>query len=344
MYPVLRFRTLWAISTVLWGMVCISYSQYLKFGKAFSISNDNDSLANADGDYSAGMELTWTQASRASVDERATLPRWLKHVSKRTPFGHAGVDRFGSRIVLGQKIYTPRDLRKTELIEDDRPYAGWTYLNLSLHARKQDRLDSIILSVGIIGPASFADEVQENVHEFFGAVRVRGWKNQLKNEFALNLSYLRDRIVWQKDSDSEYEMELVSLSRIDIGNVDTSASCGLRWRGGRNLESDFDSDSDESSHRIEGIEPKHGSHSKFRFSHLLEMRGIVVARNIFLDGNTFKESHSVEKKNALVEISWGIDYGNRKKRASMRYTYRSKEFDLQKSGSSFIRFALEFGL
>ena len=37
---------------------------------------------------------------------------------------------------IGQSIYTPEDTSATELIEDDRPYAGWLYAGFGLVANQ----------------------------------------------------------------------------------------------------------------------------------------------------------------------------------------------------------------
>ncbi len=308
-------------------------SEPSKFDRSFSIVSDNDSIGNLDGDYSAGMELFWTGSSRTSIDEVNALPGVLKRLVALTPLGNGEVDLLGSRISIGQKIYTPRNLRSRELLSNDRPYAGWTYLDMSLFARNKDRIDGVVLSLGIVGPSSFADEVQENVHKVFGAVKVRGWENQLGNELALNLSYQRERRIWERSIERDYSMELVSLGRLSLGNVDTSLSYGLRWRGGRELVSDFD----------RGPSVAKGGKSRFRFSHLVELKGFLVGRNMFLDGNTFRDSHSVDKNLAVVETSMGVGYGNEKARVRMLIFFRSKEFDQQESYSRFVRIALEFG-
>jgi hypothetical protein len=38
------------------------------------------------------------------------------------------------------------------------------------------------LTVGVVGPASFAEQTQKRIHEIVNADEPRGWNTQLKNE------------------------------------------------------------------------------------------------------------------------------------------------------------------
>ena len=68
-----------------------------------------------------------------------------------------------------------------------------------------------------------------------------------------------------------------------------------------------------------------------------------MARNIFLDGNSFRSSHGVEKKHFLGGLQigavlslWGTA------RLSLTHIIRSREFDEQDSFNQFSAFSLSF--
>ncbi len=61
-------------------------------------------------------------------------------------------------ILIGQIIYTSEDLERRDLILDDRPYAGYTYLGVSVHRTDPEIMDTIELDVGIVGPDSYAED------------------------------------------------------------------------------------------------------------------------------------------------------------------------------------------
>ncbi len=63
---------------------------------------------------------------------------------------------------LAQEMFMPENISTREPDGNDRPYAGWLYGALSVHALNPEigRIDSIELSAGVIGPASLASQTQ----------------------------------------------------------------------------------------------------------------------------------------------------------------------------------------
>jgi hypothetical protein len=75
--------------------------------------------------------------------------------------------------------------------------------------------------------------------------------------------------------------------------------------------------------------------NRFAWSLFAGMEGRAIARNIFLDGNTFDDSISVHKKYFVADANAGLSvtYG----RAQISYTlnWRSEEFEGQSDDSLF---------
>ncbi len=90
--------------------------------------------------------------------------------------------RYG--FAVGQSMFTPEDLSRRDLIVDDRPYAGWLYgtagLVIGPEGKKDksstgfDRLESIELTLGVVGPASQADDTQKFIHTAIDAPYLHG--------------------------------------------------------------------------------------------------------------------------------------------------------------------------
>lgn len=94
-------------------------------------------------------------------------------------------------VKFGQSMYTPKDLTRTDFIVNDRLYAGLLFVGMPWNRRKSnpnsrlEMMDTRVITAGVIGPWSFAEQSQNIVHDAIGSERFRGWKNQLKNEPAL---------------------------------------------------------------------------------------------------------------------------------------------------------------
>jgi hypothetical protein len=69
-------------------------------------------------------------------------------------------------------MFTPEDISRSDLIEDDQPYAGWLYLGASVVAEKtsgeRPYLDNLEINIGMIGPAAQAEVIQTEVHRIKG--------------------------------------------------------------------------------------------------------------------------------------------------------------------------------
>ena len=63
--------------------------------------------------------------------------------------------------------------------------------------------------------------------------------------------------------------------------------------------------------------------------------GRAVARNIFLDGNTFKDSRSVDKEPFVGDLQWGLVLTWRNFRVSFTDVFRTREFETQKESEHY---------
>jgi hypothetical protein len=68
--------------------------------------------------------------------------------------------------------------------------------------------------------------------------------------------------------------------------------------------------------------------------------GRAVLRNIFLDGNTWQDSPSVDRKPFVVDFVAGAAVVTGWARLGVSYTYRTDEFDGQHGASEFLAFNL----
>jgi hypothetical protein len=238
-------------------------------------------------------------------------------------------------------MYTPSDISRSDLIADDRPYAGWSYLGLAYHRKTKfvdhlDFLDSVEIQMGIIGPQAYAKETQDLVHELRNIDKAKGWDHQLKNEPGLLVAFER-KWLFYPDSTRSLTADAIVHTGGAVGNVATYLNTGLEVRFGLNLPHSFG---------VSLIRPAGSTlfvpsrkPSLYLFG---AVNGKYVLRDIFLDGNTFTDSHSIGKKDWVADLAGGItlSYGN----LMLTYTHvtRSKEFVGQEDFHNFGSMTLSF--
>lgn len=122
-------------------------------------------------------------------------------------------------------MYTSADTGKFELIEEDRPYAGWTYASTSYHRKNEAKdkmsfMDTVEVQLGIVGPASYAEETQKLVHELRDLDQPNGWDNQLENQPGLVIAFERKWLFHPVDTE-KIGYTAITHAGAALGNEDT---------------------------------------------------------------------------------------------------------------------------
>lgn len=285
----------------------------------WSLQFENDLWGSGDDRfYSHGSELSYLSLEKP--------PGWLVDLSRKLP-----LFRLGEVSVLqysfGQKIFTPQDTQTSRLVPDDRPYAGWLYASANLLSRfeagpKHQVSNMFGVTLGLVGPSSLAADIQNGYHDLIGVDKVQGWDNQLKNEPGLLLTYTRK---WQYFHDLPGGLEFETSPHLTgaLGNIYTYAGGGMMLRLGQGLQNDM-----APPNIRPGFPGVPYFHSSDRLSWYLfaGIEGRAVARNIFLDGNSFRDSHSVEKEPLVADLQFGIAFHIDNIRIALSNIWRSREF------------------
>lgn len=308
-----------------------------KNGSILSIQMENDFfLGGTDRHFTHGSRLSYTTAERApgTDDFIAKAAEWVP------VFPSNGSSR--AHYALGQNLYTPSDIDTAALIQDDRPYAGWLYMSAGLFSVSEDRrrVDNLAFELGVVGPWAMADKTQEAWHKTFGFNDPKGWDNQLENEPGFNIVYNRSVRVWKERLPFHgLEMDIVPNAGFSLGNVFTYADAGVTIRIGDDLNTDF------TPPRIRPSLP--GSDYFFHSDDLdwylfASAGGRAVLRNIFLDGNTFSDSHSVDKKYFVGDLQAGAALIWRDWRLTYTHIFRTEEFHGQSDPDRFGAVSLSY--
>jgi lipid A 3-O-deacylase len=284
---------------------------------------DNDTNGLVPG--AATTDRNYTQGTRMNLfGAPDALPAPARWFANRLPgFGARAAER-QIGLSVGQEIYTPDALSARRPIHGDRPYAGWLYAGAILSCRDARRMRSLELQVGTTGPASQAENVQRWWHHELGVRAPQGWQYQLHGEPGIVLSYQERLRPWGYRRFADF----VPHAGATLGNVHTEASAGGTLRLGLPLPDDFGPWRNA---------PAKSARSRFDLYVFARVEGRAVARNLFLDGNTFGSSLHVTRMPTVGESQLGI--AGRWRSLGFRYTfsYTTGEFrerlDCQEYGS-----------
>lgn len=289
---------------------------------SFQLNWENDLLVGTDHSFTNGMKLTWV------------TPLNLVRTKGNRGNGASADLRQGVLFSIGQNIYTPQNIRSTALIVDDRPYAGMLFGELGIIRRTAHRMDLLSILAGVVGPLSQAEHFQKFIHTVTDSLYPMGWDHQLSNEFVFQLFWEQERKLGLTSERSGAGLELLPQYGLGVGNLYLYVHGGIQLRLGWNLPDDFGyppfrpgGDSFGSDGRIWSD----SAASTFGFFIFGGIDSQYVVRNMFLDGNLWTESHSVEKNvfvwNAVAGA--GISFKGFQLRAA--YAYWTKKFILEES-------------
>ncbi len=312
----------------------------------FTVMFENDLFANTDQNYTSGFQLNWMSPDLSEYRDSKRLPDWAVPVVESLPFiNEPGLQRnigFG----VGQKIFTPENTRRADLITDDQPYAGWLYMSAAFHNKNRHELDTFEIQLGVVGPAAFGEETQDLVHDLRDFPEARGWNNQLKNEPGIILiAEHKDRLL-QQDLFSRVGYDIITYYGGGAGNVHTFANAGLEARFGWNVPVDFGSTrirpGGDTNAPADSGDPRFSQSNPFSLHVFASATGNLVLRNIFLDGNTFTDSHSVDKRFLVGDLALGVSLIYRRLKLSYMQVLRTREFDQQSNNHEFGSISLSY--
>lgn len=207
---------------------------------------------------------------------------------------------------VGQQIYTPLHKHLTVPLNMERPYAGYLYGQYDKRFyREEDVQDSLGMQLGLIGPHAYGQQVQGGFHRLLGQGEPSGWSHQLHDEPVINL------LLEEKRRVRKGNFEAIGNFGTDLGNGSTLQRLGALFRYGR-LPNDFGPVVIQP--RIErSLTSINGSSDLGLFQSFYAFAGTegrLIERNIFLDGNSFRDSASVRKEPLVADLKFGfaIDY------------------------------------
>ncbi|MDX2275722.1 MAG: lipid A deacylase LpxR family protein [Hyphomonadaceae bacterium] len=299
----------------------------------FSLVVENDSLATGDDrNYTSGIKLAY-------VSPASSVPDWMQDIGDFTN-AVSGSDPDFWGFAIGQSIFTPEDIQTAPAPPDQHPYAGWLYAQIMVAAeddpnngRASRFLDTYELEFGIVGPSALGEEAQRGIHQILNAPDPQGWDSQLHDEFAFAGSFDRRWRAWRAyiDVPGGLEADLTPSAGVTLGTLRTEARLGLAARIGYRIDNDYGPPRVRPS--LAGVE--HFAGGPLSWSIFAGVQGRAVARDLFLDGNTFEDSASVDRIPYVADFQTGFAISGGAFRLAYTYVVRTDEFETQNARQDF---------
>jgi hypothetical protein len=289
-----------------------------------SILFENDVFYNTDRDYTNGVELSYTTAVRDT-------PMLFVHLARLLPF-FATTGEVRASFALGQSIYTPSDINLVNPPLTERPYAGFLYGGFGLADDTGSRLDQIELQAGVIGPSSLASDTQEFVHKLINDQQPKGWSTQLRGEPGIVLTYSRQLKLIPPQSVFGLFFDMEPHYGAAVGNVYDYVNAGAMARIGINIPDDYGPLRIEPSLPGSGFFQSTGDVGAYAF---VGVDGRAIARNLFLDGNTWEPSRSVQKNALVGDLELGAAVTFDFMQVTFTHVIRTKEYKTQANADQF---------
>jgi hypothetical protein len=194
----------------------------------------------------------------------------------------------------------------------------------------------------MVGPSAQGEEAQRGIHQWLGAPDPQGWDSQLEDEFAFAVSYDRRWRALRVFGDflGGLEADLTPSAGASLGTLRTEARVGLAARIGQRIDSDYGPPRVRPS--LAGVEHFRGG--PLSWSVFAGVQGRAVGRNLFLDGNTFEDSASVDRNPFVLDMQTGISISAGSVRLAYTYVWRTEEFETQPTRQDFGALALSVRL
>jgi len=344
-------RLIWAASLLvsldLVSSLAMARELTAKDAQTLTLYFENDAFFGTDYLYTNGVKLSWTSPDLENCRDTSPIGSWAYSLIGWLPFKKNPGFRRSVSLSIGQNMYTPENTASRELIEDDRPYAGLTYLDMQLTGKDLNQMNTWEIMVGIVGRHSYAEDVQKTIHRWKGDNIPQGWGHQIGDEPVLNLFFEHRRKVFQSCVGSGWGYDLIPNLGAALGNLSIGAHAGAQIRFGWNLPNDFGTSligaGSDTNAPLNEQDPRFFPPSHRWGIHVfMGVDGQWVLRNMTLDGNTFRDSHSVDKEPLVGAVMAGVGFIVYRFKITFMQVYQTKGFKAQKGEEKYGSITLSY--
>ncbi|HTB52907.1 MAG TPA: lipid A deacylase LpxR family protein [Ferruginibacter sp.] len=149
--------------------------------------------------------------------------RYLAHTNKKN------INKKIVEFKVGQQIYNPYHGDVYVKSMQDRPFAGYLFAQAGINKFYQN--ESVLKlsgQLGILGPGSGAEEVQESYHQWLNFYTPAGWQYQIQNSPGVQLDLFYSKKICP--SATGEQIDLNGFTDVQAGTIHTSATVGFLSR------------------------------------------------------------------------------------------------------------------
>lgn len=261
-----------------------------------SFTLDNDFFLGEDSGYTNGLFFSLYELEK---EDQEIEPSWLLAPLIWSFESSPSSFKINS-YTIGQVIVTPEDITKVVPDSNSVPYSGMLFLNNTYLSSNEKYADAMRVTIGIVGPMSGAEHIQKATHKMIGANEPKGWNTQLSNEFVFQFSRAR---AWRTWVSEDQQFDVVNMLDLGVGTISSGVSVSSMIRYGKNL-----ADSYETSLYVQRRTSNPVSIDNGQWNIFASVYGEYQFNFIFLDGNTFEDSRSVDYPPFQLGMAIGFSY------------------------------------
>lgn len=318
--------------------VAPSYAQTSRHdGWSINGVHENDLVQNGnDRNYTTGTLIS-------AVTHRNSLSDFEAAVVEATGFDDDFED-LRMELSISHAMFTPTDLTSND--PNDRPFAGMALFSVGFVGWNQDgnkpagasgdRIDAVTFSLGLVGPASRADDIQSWLHDQQNGVDPLGWAEQVPNRMVGGVSYQQTR---RLAGTSDSPIELFGHAGFSLGTIQTNASIGASVRVGWNKPHHFG---------LARVQPSLPGSGYFESDHFMGWYAFIggeqryVAYDVTLDEDPSTGPNNIARRDLVGDLQVGIMGYVGPFRLGYTHVWRSEQFRSQQEGDGFGALALGF--
>jgi hypothetical protein len=261
-----------------------------------SATLDNDFFVNEDNGYTNGVYVSFYD-----IHENVTAVKqsdfWVAPLMWSMP--KQGIDKVVNVYSAGQALTTSYDIAEVNPEEGSLPYSGLLSFTNTYITANADHADRVSTTLGVVGPLAMGEQTQKTIHKIIGAQKPMGWDTQLENEVVFEFSRGRSWRTWVSDSG---KMDFLSGVDASVGTLRSGVSTGVMLRYGHNLDDSYPTVLLSASRSSNPLAVNRGwfVYTGVKYNYIFNQ--------IFTDGNTFRDSQSVDYDHNQNMFTSGLSY------------------------------------